>query len=156
MHHGCHNSTFFNIILQTQKIDSATIIVLYQNQLDMRQLQIVISVFGKQDNLACSKSTFNHNVIKTNGLLPVVEDASRQLTAPHVRSRFKSRFWLFFTFHVFSSASFLVLHVSHFVRNNSISLVIFCHQLQLWHTILTICHQSYKNYIHLINEIKTL
>ena len=122
----------------------------------MGQLQIVISFLGKVDNLACSKLKFNHNVIRKNGLLPMVEDVSGQLTAPHVNSRLKSRFWLFFTFHVFSSASFLVLHVSHFVRNNSISLVIFCHQLQLWPSILTFCHQSYKNYIHLINEIKTL
>ena len=122
----------------------------------MGQLQIVIIFFRKIDKLPCSKLNFNHNVIRKNGLLPVVEDVSGQLTAPHVNSRLKSRFWLFFTFHVFSSASFLVLHVSQLVRNNFISLLIFCHQLQLWLSILTFCHQSYKNYIHLINEIKTL
>ena len=122
----------------------------------MGQLQIVIIFFRKIDKLPCSKLKFNHNVIRKNGLLPVVENASRQLTAPHVTSRFKSRFWLFFTFHVFSSASFLVLLVSQFVLNNFISLVIFCHQLHLWPSILTFCHQSYKNYINFINEIKTL
>ena len=121
----------------------------------MGQLQIVIIFFRKIDKLPCSKLKFNHNVIRKNGFLPMVEDVSGQLTAPHVNSRLKSRFWLFFTFHVFSSASFLVLHVSQFVLNNFISLVIFCHQLQLWPTILTFCHQSYKNYVHLINEIKT-